>query len=727
VRGRVIDARTGMPMKAAAITVDDGVKSAQSDDDGRFEIGGLTPGVHRLSVSFIGYALAKREFRVEPGAALDLTVALTEGTTTYSESVTVTPDAFRLPPDPVAAGQVLGSADLLNLRGVLADDPLRAVQVLPGVATGDDLRSEFTVRGSDFRHLTFTVDGFATPYLLHTVRGVEDRGPTGSVAMINSDVIEDVTLLNGGYPQRFGGHTGAEVDFRLRDGSRDRNIFHVAVSGTNASAVAEGPLGRSRRGSWLVSGRQSYLDLIVHRLTNDAVSFGFSDTQARVAYDLTPRQRIALTLLAGRSRFENSPDRTDVDDLSVGTNGSVVAVGSWRLALSHAIVTQRILASSNHFRNQNSTGFELDRGHDRQLAYRADVSAPLGRAIDLEAGASVERLDDERLRRRLISSRQNLLLLDDYSGHATSTGAFAGLRWNPFRTVTLAPGVRADRWSLTDQATSSPWLQGEWRVTSSTKVRGAAGEYRQFADFEHVLGVSGGTGLGPERATQYDAGIEQRLRGDTLRVSLAVYDREERDMLRRFGSEVRLVQGRVARGTASAKYENRLDGRARGVELMVQRSGGERLSGWISYAFAHASYTDRISGEEFWSDFDQRHTLNACAVYRGSARTSYVAKLRMGSNFPIPGYYAEQGGTYYVTDVRNGARLPVYARLDLRANRTFAWSARRVTVFAEVINVLNRANVRFNPPGVNLTTRQTSRPFDSMLPIVPSVGLLLEF
>ena len=136
----------------------------------------------------------------------------------------MTPDVFRAPPDPVPSSQVLGSAELQNLRGVLADDPLRAVQVLPGVATGDDLRSEFTVRGSDFRHLTFTVDGFATPYLLHTVRGVEDRGPTGSVAMINSDVLDDVTLLNGSYPQRYTGHTGAEVDFRLRDGSRDRRI-----------------------------------------------------------------------------------------------------------------------------------------------------------------------------------------------------------------------------------------------------------------------------------------------------------------------------------------------------------------------------------------------------------------------------------------------------------------------------------------------------------------------
>ena len=77
--------------------------------------------------------------------------------------------------------------------------------------------------------------------------------------------------------------------------------------------------------------------------------------------------------------------------------------------------------------------------------------------------------------------------------------------------------------------------------------------------------------------------------------------------------------------------------------------------------------------------------------------------------------------------MRNTARLPVYGRLDLRANRTFNWSRRRLTLFAEIINVLNRDNVRFNPPGVNVTTRVTTKPFDSMLPIIPSLGILIEF
>jgi hypothetical protein len=99
----------------------------------------------------------------------------------------------------------------------------------------------------------------------------------------------------------------------------------------------------------------------------------------------------------------------------------------------------------------------------------------------------------------------------------------------------------------------------------------------------------------------------------------------------------------------------------------------------------------------------------------------------MGSNFPIPGYYTRLGDAYFLSQDRNALRLPTYGRLDLRANRTFAWGRRRLTLFAEVINVLNQENVRFNPPRISTATRQVTRLFDSLVPVVPSVGILIEF
>lgn len=737
--GTVVDARTGAPLERVLAVVEETGGShpsgkggshleAPTDAQGRFELRDLSPGTYRVTVSVVGYALYRQEVTLarEP---VTLDVRLSEGTTAYTETVIVRPDAFRAPPDPVPSASVLGSAQLLNLRGVLADDPLRAVQVLPGVATGDDLRSEFTVRGSDFTHLTFTMDGFATPYLLHTVRGVEDRGPTGSVAMINSDVLEDVTLLNGSYPQRHGYHTGAEVDFRTREGSRERPFVRASVSGTAASGVAEGPIGRNRRGSWLVSGRQSYIDHLVQNLTERSVSFGFADAQGRLAYDLTPAQHVDLTVLAGHSRFLNEPGDHDIDYLYDGRNASVVGVAGWRLARPRFLLAQHVLAAENHFRNTNEDGLELDDGRDLQLAWRADATIKAAAALQIDAGGGIEHREDSRVRRRRAVTGDRLTDLDNYSADAVAGGAYASIAWRPWPTLTITPGVRADRWTLTDQSEVSPWAQIEWRIDPHLVLRGGGGHYVQFSDFDKALGASGGLNLRPERARQFDAGVEWRV-SPALRATATVYDREEEGMLRRPLSETRLLNGRILIGLRDTRYQNRLDGFARGVELLLQRSvAGRGVSGWLSYAYGRNRYHDVLNGETFWGDYDQRHTLNAYALYRHSDRTSFVAKLRMGSNFPIPGYYATVPDTdrYTVSEQRNTARLPVYSRFDLRANRAFTWSKRRLTFFAEVINVLNRANYRFDPPRVSIATGLVSSPLDSLLPVVPSVGFLIEF
>jgi len=69
----------------------------------------------------------------------------------------------------------------------------------------------------------------------------------------------------------------------------------------------------------------------------------------------------------------------------------------------------------------------------------------------------------------------------------------------------------------------------------------------------------------------------------------------------------------------------------------------------------------------------------------------------------------------------------MYARLDVRANRTFTRDRKRLTLFVEGINVLNRANVRFSLPAVNRRTFEATGLLDTMVPLIPSVGVLPEF
>jgi hypothetical protein len=724
IEGRVVDARTATGLARVFVAVEDDGPVTHTDDEGRFALEQVPAGRRRLIVSVVGYGFVRREVTVTPGASLELVVPLAEGTGTYTETVTVAADPFSRGDRGVASQQVLGSAEIQSLRGVAADDPLRAVQALPGVATGDDLRSEFTVRGSGFSRMNLIVDGFSTPFLLHTVRAVEDYSASGSVAMINSDILEDVTLLNGGYSQRFGNRTGAAVEFRLREGSRDRRQVRAAVSGTNASAVVEGPLGHARRGSWLVSGRQSFLDLIVERLVDEGLHFGFSDAQAKLVYDLTPRQRVELAALGGRSRLDIRRDSLDADDLFTAGNASVVGIGSWRLSTTRGLVTGRLLGARNRFGNDALGGVRLDDGFDNQAGGRLDGRLALTPAIEVEGAIQADWTEQARTRQRFSRAANFYPVINQYRSRATRSGAYTQIRWTT-GALTIIPGARVDRWSLTGEGTASPWLLAEWQAAPSIAVRGGTGIYRQFPDFEQVLGAWGQPTNRSERAVHYDVGIEQRLSA-ILRWRVSLYDREERGAFRRPGAETRLVDGAVVRGSTSARYEPSLDGYARGVELLVQRRSPNGLAGWIAYSYGRTRYQDARTGESFWGDHDQRHTLNLYAFYRLSDRTSASLKLRAGSNSPAPGYYGGVPGGYMLIDRRNELRLPAYSRLDLRANRTFQWGDRRVTLFAEVMNVLNRANVRFNPPSVS-STGTLRHIFERMIPVIPSAGMLVEF
>jgi Carboxypeptidase regulatory-like domain/TonB-dependent Receptor Plug Domain len=723
VRGVVVDARTGQPLARARVTLDPGTARTTTNDAGRFLLADVDTGPVRLEVSLVGYALARRDVDVPAGASLDLTVPLSEGTGAYTERVEVSGALFPREEPGVAGQMVIGSAELQNLRSLLADDPMRAVQTLPGVGGSDDFRSDFSVRGSDFRHVGVTLDGVPSPLLVHTVHNAND---TGSLAMINSDILENVSLALGSYPQRFGNRTGAQVDFRTREGSRARTAVRAAVSAINASIVAEGPIGKAQRGSWLVSGRKSYIDWLIRRIDPETTgTFGFVDAQGKAVYDLTPRHTLQVNVVAGRSRYDEHDRSPSANALETGFNRSVLASATWRWAPSPGLVaTQRVYAVSNRFRNDNASNQPLERGSQQDLSYRADVTAAGPRSLVFETGAHVQRLeaDGDSIFYDVRGQRFATIAFD---GGYRRVGAYGLVRLRPHKALTIAPGVRVDDWELTHETKASPWLQVELGLPRSMLVAAGAGLHRQSPEIESVDGPLGGAEPGAERARHIDVGIGQQK--GTYRWQVTAFSREEHGMLREPAVEPRLVGGRVDI-PIPLPFDNVLEGSAHGVEASVQRRSANGLSGWIGYAFVSARYDDTRTAESFPADVEQRHTWNVYAHHRLSSHLSVSARFRAATNTPLVGYYREMDGRYFVSDVRNQTRLPFYSRLDLRANRTFDVARGRLTLFVEIINTYNRRNLRGREHvGVDARTGEVFRATEKLFPIVPSAGFLLEF
>ena len=724
IRGVVLDRTGGDAIPDVSVRLDDEKDAVTTNAEGRFELSSVPPGRRTLYVSIVGFILVKRTVDVEANQTVDLTILLSEGTGTYTEDVTVRGERFREQERAVPAQQTVGSADIQNLRNLLTNDPMRAVQALPGVTTGDDFKSEFAVRGSGFDRTAITVDGVPTDFLLHSVRQVEDGG---SVAMVNGDILESATLLSGSYPQRYGNRLGAELDFRVREGSRDRAQTRLNVSATDASVVAEGPLGH-KSGSWLFSARKSYLELLLKQIRDpgDSFGFGFSDIQAKLAYDVSPANRLDVTLVAGRSRLEQEPGPNELNTLADGRNASQLVNLGWRFAPSSSVaLTQHAALARNQFSNANGAGFDLGHGGGQDVTWRGDVVAKASAAVAVEGGAQVQWQQRDGTRLQVVGP-QTTVPVEGFDGDALLSSGYGQVRWSPGQRFAVVAGALVNRWSLGVDALVSPWIQTELAAAGSVKLRAAAGVHRQFPRIDQSVGLRGTPGLQPETAYQADVGVEQLLGADT-RWQATLYTREERNVLRLPDSEVHLEGDRLVPESRTSRWVNALDGHARGVEFLLQRRSASGLSGWLSYAFAFNRYHDHTTGESFDGDFDQRHTINVYGLYRVTNRFSLGAKLRTGSNFPAVGYWEERDGNTFVGATRNGLRVPVYARLDIRANRTFNYRRTRLTLFAEVLNALARDNVRVASPGINARTRQVFGLYETMIPLMPSAGILIEF
>jgi len=258
-------------------------------------------------------------------------------------------------------------------------------------------------------------------------------------------------------------------------------------------------------------------------------------------------------------------------------------------------------------------------------------------------------------------------------------------------------------------------------------VRSAAGIYRQHPDLDQTGGTLSGEEVRAEHAGQFDLTVEHRWRPDA-RVQVTVYARRERDMLRLADDEYRLVSGAIVPPSPAPHWGNTLDGSSSGLEVLAQRRSATGLTGWVWYGYSRTRYHDRSTGERYFADFDERHSFGAYAQYRVSPVTSLSAKLRVGSNYPIPGYLERRDDDVYVSAARNLVRVPTYARFDVRANRAFNFDARRLTLFVEVVNVLGRTNyapgydgMRVLPNGRAVGTMQ------SLFPFLPAAGILIEF
>lgn len=723
LRGRVVDAQTGEAIAMAVVTLPALRTSATTDAKGAFSIPGLPPGDVEIVVTTVGYGLGRKTVSVgATTAAVEIRVG--QEALKRSEAVVVEAAPFD-PLDRAAPAQhTLRGVELRNLASVLTDDPLRSVQSLPGVAAGDDFYASFASRGSGFASVGFYLDGVLVSAPVHTILDANDAY---SLTILNGDVVDGLSFLGGGAPARYGDRTGAVLDVQTREGNREEVSGRASLGVAGLYVTGEGPFGRARKTSWLVSGRKSYVDYVLDRVNADSGTvLGFYDVTATLAHHLTATQTFALTLIHGRSKWRRGEADDPLSKESARLR-SDLAILRWHHDTSALRLGLGAFASRQTGRNLVQGTTETLRSTAREWGLRSDVVRVLG-PHRLEGGVLLRALGEQAAAHEFDGPQRSYRLTEDYDASTVQWGGYLQDTWSGLAgRLTLTLGARFDRFGETGEERLLPRASASFALGARVKAMAAFGDYAQFPTFAQLHGRHGGSALEAERSRHFTVGLERRL-GERARLRVEAYDQEEDRLLFTPDVEWRLLGGRIVSPRPAARLRNALGGSSRGLELLLQRRSANGVSGWMAYTYGHARRQDRAAALDFDSDFDQRHTATVYASARLSETLNLSARFRYGSGFPVAGFFRQDPrGVLVLSEARNELRPAAYSRLDLRANKAWLFRGWKLTVFAELVNVLGRTNVRYT--GLDGVDR-TGRVFlnrDTLFPFLPSLGITVDF
>ena len=206
--------------------------------------------------------------------------------TAFATSVDVVASA----PDAAPVTEIVQPAQVLRTPGAL-DNIYRTLQTLPGVAAAEEFGSRLAVRGGSPDQNLTVMDGVEIhdPYRLF-----------GLTSAFNPETIQRFELATGGFSVEYGDRLSSLLVVENRDGRRDERLAGSAsLSITDANVVLEGALPGNAVGSWLVTGRRTYYDLVAERFTDQQFP-GFADLQAKGVWEPGAGRRVTLFGLRSR-------------------------------------------------------------------------------------------------------------------------------------------------------------------------------------------------------------------------------------------------------------------------------------------------------------------------------------------------------------------------------------------------------------------------------------------
>lgn len=752
LNGYITDKKTGERLFGASIMLTGQNLGTTSNTYGFYSIT-IPQDSIEVSFSFTGYAIVTQKIGLFADATLNIEM---EASQALSEVVVKSVKKEAIQNRTQMSSIDLPIRTIKSLPAFLGEtDVMKAIQLLPGVQAGSEGSSGIYVRGGGPDQNLILLDGVPVYNVSHLF---------GFFSVFNADALNSVEVMKGGFPARYGGRLSSVIDIRMKEGNK--NEFHGEGGiGIIASRLTiEGPLGKKKNVSYMLSGRRTYMDIFMRpiiRAQSDGetdAGYFFYDLNGKINFNLGEKDHLYLSSYFGNDKFNAKDKYKDQDEKNVFKSalnwGNITAVARWNHEFNRKLFGNLTFYYSRYNFEVSADDKTTSRDGDeryflkyysgiRDWSARYDIDflpAPnhfikmgiSGATHYYKPGAVQSKIkspdfnEDTLIKHQFITANEFDAYVEDDIRLSAKFKANIGLHATGFL-------VKKQFYTSIQPRASLRYL-----LTPSLSLKAS---YVKMNQYIHLL-TNSGIGLPtdlwvpvtkripPQLAHQYAFGMAYDHKSK-YEVSIEAYYKDMKNVLEYSEGASYL--------NATSNWEDKVEigkGTSYGVEFFVQKKFG-KLSGMLGYtlSWTNRKFDNLNYGKSFPFKYDRRHDFKVAVVYKASDKLELSADWIYGTGqattLPTEIYLdnsnPDRPQEVEVYDGRNNFRMPGYHHFDvsMKFMKKKKWGERAWVV--SVYNVYNRANPFFIYRDYDYYTNKPVFRQVSLFPIVPTISYQFKF
>jgi hypothetical protein len=738
----------------ANIATSDFLKATTTNANGNYSLS-LPKGNDsiQLNYSFIGYV--QQTIYVANKADLRLDIDLEqESTTLQTVEVKATPQ-YLTDKNSGLSSLTLPIKTLKQLPMLLGEkDPLKVLQLMPGVSNPREGFSGIYVRGGDPGQNLFLLDEAIVYNAYHLF---------GFFSVFNGDALRHVELFKAGFPARYGGRASAVLDLRMKEGNKESFHGEGGIGLIASRLTLEGPIIKNKM-SYVFSGRRTYADLLWKPFQDkgDQSSIYFYDANGKINWQASHKDNISLSGYFGNDYFNFGSEKNAVKKIDGFDWGNATATLRWNRIVNKKLFSNLTLTFSDFkFKvyseesiKDTLTSLEYYSAI-RDFSAKWDLDYIPSVSHHVRVGLQVFKHRFENSAFVIKDTRLNINQLDVKPINAFEGAAYIEDVYQPSSNLTINGGLRIANFQVNGKSylEFEPRLKANFSLNERTNFQASYSRMNQFlhllsnssAGLPTDLWVPATDKVAPQQTDQWALGISHELKEFKSKLTIETYYKNLRKIIgyKEGASFLILDIGPNPNAIKQVSFEDNIaTGKAYsyGLETMFQFQG-TRLQGWLSYTLSWTKQQlDGVNNDAFfWARHDRRHNLSLVGTYSLSKKwkisTTWVYGSGAAVTIPVSQFEATEynngnsnGQNVKEYSTRNGFRLPDYHRLDIaiQYHKKKKWGE----AYWELgfYNAYNRANTMYLKSGRDPNDIQKNVVFKvALFPIIPSISYNFKF